>query len=87
VLIFASSREFYKVCVRRCPTNVITSGLTRLSGKASQSDRTHLPFIQGIPEEHLDRIARVSAVAASTGVQVAAHFERIEFGEGSLSAC
>ena len=38
---------------------------------------TKLPPIR-IPEEHLDRIALVVAVAASVGVEIAAHFERIE---------
>jgi hypothetical protein len=40
------------------------------------SGRTAVPFIQ--------RIALVNAVAASTGVEVAAHFERIELRVGDV---
>jgi uracil phosphoribosyltransferase len=48
------------------------------------SGRTAVPFIQRIREKHLDRIALVNAVAASTGVEVAAHFERIELRVGDV---
>jgi hypothetical protein len=37
---------------------------------------------QRIPEEHLDRIALISALATSIGVEVAACFERIELRVG-----
>jgi hypothetical protein len=40
--------------------------------------RPKLPLIQRIREEHLDRAGFVGAVAASVGVEIAAHFERIE---------
>jgi hypothetical protein len=44
--------------------------------------RTGLPPVQRIPEEHLDRIALIGAVAASIGIEVTAHFERIELRVG-----
>jgi hypothetical protein len=50
-------------------------------GKTSGTNsvnRTGLSFIQRIPEERLDRVALVVAVAASIGVEIAAPFERIE---------
>jgi hypothetical protein len=46
--------------------------------------RTALPFSQRIRQEHLDRIALVGAVAASIGVEVTAHFERIELRVGDV---
>ncbi|MFY9837310.1 MAG: hypothetical protein WAK55_12740 [Xanthobacteraceae bacterium] len=46
-----------------------------------RAGRTGPPFKQRIPEEHLDRVALVRAVA---GVEVAAHFERIELRVGDV---
>jgi hypothetical protein len=51
--------------VRRSPQGDIT-GVTTLPG-----------LCQRIREEHLDSVALVGAVAASTGVEVATHFERM----------
>jgi hypothetical protein len=39
---------------------------------------------QRIHQERLDRIALVGAVAASIGVEIAAHFERIELRVGDV---
>jgi hypothetical protein len=41
-------------------------------------------LIQRIREEHLDRVALVSVVAASVGVEVAVHFERITLRVGDV---
>jgi hypothetical protein len=43
-----------------------------------------LSFTERIREEQLDRIALVKAVAASIGVEVAAHFKRIELRVGDV---
>jgi hypothetical protein len=46
--------------------------------------RTLPGLCQRIREEHLDSVALVRAVAASVGVEVAAHFERIELRVGDV---
>jgi hypothetical protein len=46
--------------------------------------RTLSGSYQRIHQEHLDRIALVSAVATPIGVEVTAHFERIELGVGNV---
>jgi hypothetical protein len=43
-----------------------------------------LSFTQRIREEHLDRIALISAVAASIGIEIARLFERIELRVGDV---
>jgi hypothetical protein len=45
---------------------------------------TKLPPIQRIPEEHLDRIALIGAVATSVGVEVAALFQHIDLRVGDV---
>jgi hypothetical protein len=47
-------------------------------------DRADLSFIQRLREKHLDPIAFISAVAAPIGIEVAAHFERIEMRLGDI---
>jgi hypothetical protein len=50
----------------------------------AEERRVGLPFKQQIRDECLDCIALVSGVATSIGVEVTAHFERIELRVGDV---